>query len=160
MSKDESTGSAIAARREQVKAFERPEVLSGVDIKQAVQSVRETNDTFKVYVKEWLMVFASIAPVKAGGEQEVLDRFEEKYAGRVRDEDVRLEPSSSVSPDDYSMRLMLRLPNVKGEFKTRALASAYVDEQGFEDASIVSRNSRDEHVLKDYSIKKLLVKKQ
>lgn len=146
---------AIVARREAVAGMERPAKLSSVDVGEEVRKVRETSDTYKVYVREWLVVFVSDAAGDAGVE-ECRRRFREKYEGRVRDEDVRVEGTSRKFPDRYGSRLMLCLPNVRGEFKTLALAEEFAGK--FDGAVVVGRNSRDEYELKNYGLKKLLGK--
>jgi len=150
--------SAIADRRDQVKAFDRPEKLSDTDIASEVQLARETADTFKVYVPEWVIMFTSKAPHAEGGQAEAEAFFATKYEGRVEDTDVRYEPASRVFPDKFPTRLFLRLPNVKGEFKTKLHADDFVEKSGLAEAQVVARNSRNEHKLKDYGIKKLLKK--
>lgn len=151
MTEPKSDQSAIVARREQVKSFQRPERLSDLDIKQSVSEVRETADLWRVWVPEWLIVFTSTKPGDAG-EVEAKEFFLAKYHERVRDEDVRYTPISQKRA--YGTRLELRLPNIKAEFKHKADAEAYAASQ-FPGATIVARNSRDEYALREYGNKKL-----
>lgn len=144
--------SAIVQRREAVQASPRPGVLSSVDIRGEVAAVRELADLWKVYRPEWLIVFASSTTGEAG-EAECQAHFDARFEGRVRQDDVAI---SSVYPGtDSRSQLLLRLPNIKGEFKTRELAEAYVRFQRWDNAVVVPRSGRAEHKLKEYGIKKL-----
>lgn len=144
--------SAIVERREQVAAFDRPQRLSDLDIGGAVREVRDTPDLYRVWVPEWLVVFTSSASGESGL-LEAQQHFASKYDERVRAEDVRYESTSASAPAEYPARLLLRLPNVKGEFKFRDAAESYA--QGKDGSTVVARNSREEYALREYSIKKL-----
>lgn len=145
-----------AARKAQVAAAPRPQQLGATsdDIREAVSAVRETEDTWKVYRKEWQIKFVSTA-VGTAGMEEASAFFEKKYAGRVEDDDVRYQvPIPENNPEDQPVYLELNLWNVKGEWKHSMQAQAHAAEVG--DAVVVGRNSREEHNLKDYGIKKLV----
>jgi len=145
---------AAGFRREQIASLARPSRLaaSAVDIKEEVAQVRETNDLWKVYRPEWIRTFSSKA-VGEAGKTECEKHFEEKYKGKVSADDVRYMPTSAANPDKYPWRLELKLPNIKGEFKTKDLAESYRASKEWDDAVLVSRNSKAEHDLKAYSKK-------
>lgn len=146
--------SAIGDRREQIQGQERPARLNAdFSIKEAVQGVRDTTDLWKLYTDEWIVVYTSSAE-GALGELECRTVFDKKYEGRVRKADVKFEPASAKTPTEYPFRLLLRLPNIKGEFKTLELAEAHA-ESNFETWKIVTRNSREDYAIRDYSVKKL-----
>jgi hypothetical protein len=79
--------------------------------------------------------------------------FDAKYAGRVRDIDVRFVPRGLGAY--ATVQLQLRLPTLKGEFKTEALAIEFAVDQGWTDATVVVRNSKADHDLRNYGVKKL-----
>jgi hypothetical protein len=154
------TGSAIGARREQIAGLDRAKRLSGdhVDVREQVEQVRETPDLYKVYLPEWIYVFTS-TKVGDEGRAECEEYFAQKFEGRVYDHDVKYAPTSEACPSSWPWRLQLQLPNVKGEFKTQALAEEYVSRLCWEGAQVVARNSRAEYALRDYGQKKLPAKR-
>jgi hypothetical protein len=110
-----------------------------------------TEPTWKVYLPEWLAVYTAGA-FGISGEAECKYVFDRRFAGRVREEDWRLEAGSVTS------RLELRLPNLHGEFKHYSdavgLASELVDDRGGV-AHVVQRGSPEEKALLEYGKKKL-----
>jgi len=144
----EEPKNAQVAHREEIKAAPRPQQLGrdSKDIAEAVQSL-ETEDTFKVYIKEFLQKFT-------GTKEECEAQYTKLYEGRVEQEDFKIEQPWSGAK--YHV-LSLRIWNIAGEFKDKPLADAYAEtipaDRG--QVSVVGRNSRDEVLLKDYGIKKL-----
>lgn len=135
-----------AARREQIQSEHRPSAQ--MDIKELVKAT-ETQDTFKIYVKEFHHYFT-------GTLEQCQAEFKSRYEGRLHDGDWRIRP-----PFDGSVLLWLELStwNVRGEFKTESYASEFAEQ--IDDSSdnlyqIVGRNSRAEVELKDYGVKKLI----
>lgn len=122
-------------------------------------AVRETDDVYRVYRPEWIMVHFEMASGDDELPQPLLRRvqevFAERYAGRVHDTDVQF--AASGAGINAVAQLLLRLPNIKGEFATEGHAHAYVREQGWGDATVVARNSKADHQLRQYSIRKLPV---
>lgn len=123
----------------------RPKPLGDVDLHEAVAQVRETPDIWKVYQPDWLIVCATTSDLLC---RDYFDRF---YAGRVRDEDVRY--NSAVGG---TFVLELRLPNLKGEFKYKHLAEAWVELHPAKGTEIVARSSRAEMKLLEYGKRKLV----
>jgi hypothetical protein len=116
----------------------------------------EELDTWKVYVKDWLIVFTSPTDSELGmAECSVV--FDDKFDGRVKESDSRITPMFDTGLTKYYLEL--RLWNPVGEFKTEELAkdfavSVYTAHPEF---LIVGRNSRDEQVLQDYGKVKLVI---
>lgn len=110
--------------------------------------IEETADLSRVYLPEWLLSWTAFTP------EDCVAMFADRYAERVRDEDWK------VARDDYSGRyaLLLRLPNLLAEFKTRARADEYAAR--YPGAVVVTRNSRAEQLLRDYGVKKLIDNKK
>ena len=119
-------------------------VVQRRETQQAVAEVRETPDTWRVYLSEWI--------IKASEEEreKIEQIFAEKYEGRVREDDMRIVRFGSL------WVLELFLPNVIGEFKHRELAEEYVA-HGFadKDVTLVSRNSKPDQDLRNYGVLKL-----
>lgn len=151
---------AMQARRDQVAGAPRPKQLVDRDttIQEEVRGVRDTADTWKVYVQEWVVVHRAESFLAGQA------HFEGRYEGRVEPEDVRwvntdYSPVDPAENPDYAVLLQLRLWNQRGEWKTRPLADLQATDLGVsEDLAIriVGRNSREETLLKDYSIKRLV----
>ena len=125
-------------------------VKSKAEVVQAAKN--EIQSTWRVYLKEWLIeasdcTFDSLEK----------DTFEPKYGGRVLDEDWRIV---AADEDELEYVLEVRLWNVKGEWKYEEEAQEHArllrEVGGHPEAVAVPRNSRQEHVLKDYG--KLLLK--
>lgn len=149
---------AIVERRDEIATQPRPAKLSHVDLAAEVAQVRETDDLYRVYRREWIV--AHVEDRLPGDDERTApmlmrckEHFAAKYAGRVHPDDVAYECLGGA-PHDI-VQLKLRLPNLKGEFKTEALARAYVHSQVWLDAMVVARNSREDHTLRGYGIKKL-----
>jgi hypothetical protein len=114
----------------------RPSRIGDVDIHDAVAQVRETEDVWKLYRKEWLLV--------PGGELA-------NYEGRLLPEDIK-HSANWGGGNNY-----VRLWNVKGEFKTRELAETHAALVTQGEVRVVARSSRDEQQLKAYG-KRMLPK--
>lgn len=148
---------AISARRDEVAALPRPSVSEGaLDLKEAVESVRELDDLWNVYAREWVWVWTSTKVGEEGREQ-CLSHFADTYEGRVvYPDEVKVIPSSEAHPDQWPWRLALLLPTLKSVHKLRSQAEAHAVEEGFEDPKIVSRNSKEDFAIRNYGKKKLL----
>lgn len=113
-----------------------------------------SHDITRVYRPELIIVYfiSAEADDTDCGElvAKVDDHFEEFYRGRVRPEDVYIECTGSGW--NALASLQLRLPTLKGEFKTRAYAEAFVAEKGWTDTTLVTRDSAEDHALRTYSV--------
>lgn len=131
----------------------RPTPLSHTDIPAEVKAVRETDDVYRVYRDEWVIVYVSTVPTVGTALQNCQGWFQATYAGRVHPEDVRYE---HVGHGPHAMcQLQLRMPTLKAEWKTRELAERYIEAIGFTDAIIVARNSKADHEVRAYGVRKL-----
>lgn len=144
------------AHRDMKRAEPRPTQL-GVDTAEIQERVRasqidDTRDTFKLYAQEWLHKYT-------GSEDDCREFFVANFDGRVKDEDWRI-----AAPFDGSKNVWLecRLWSVLAECKTMTIAETwrqhFIDggRSTLENTRIVGRNSRDEVVLRDYGVKKLV----
>lgn len=117
----------------------------------------DTDDLYRVYRPEWIVAHFELSSGVDDFCEPLLERvkdfYAERYAGRVRDDDVKFRCTGSGI--NAVAQLLLRLPNVKGEFTTEARAHAYVRERGWTDATVVARNSKADHELRQYSVTKL-----
>lgn len=101
-----------------------------------------------MYLREWLTVYTSKAKGQEGSD-ECEDVFVTRYQGRVREEDWHCEPVSHVAPDAWEWRLMLKLPNLRGAFRSHDDAEQLAGELG-PDAIVVLRFSDHEKQLLAY----------
>lgn len=107
---------------------------------------QELPSTWRVYTQDWGFYR------RFSGEDEPEAEFDATFEGRVRAEDweVRNDPEAR-----NPWELWVRLWNVRGEWKTEALARQFAE--GLEgDVRVVARNSKDEHVLRQYGVLKLI----
>jgi hypothetical protein len=142
-----------------------------VDLPAEVTAVRETDDVYRVYRPEWVTVHLRSRSCPSSGSgllaplvAECREFFASQYAGRVRPEDMEVAVTAELgaqakhrqgNPATYVARLRLRLPNLKGEFKNEAHAHAFVAARGWQDATVLVRNSRGDHELRSYGRKLL-----
>lgn len=131
---------AVTDRRDQIAQEPRPAKAA------PSAPVRETDDLWRVYRPEWMVVGAARNVPEA---EVTLDFMFREYEGRVRPEDVRRVVVGDVR------QLQLRLPNMRGEFKTKGRAEAYVRAEGWTDTTIVVRNSAQDHKLRSYGTRRL-----
>lgn len=122
-----------------------------------IATIRETPDLVRIYRSEWVVRFSS---EKTGeeGEAECLVRFEEAYAGRVHQHNVRTRRVDPHDPGRSRSLLELRLPTMKGEFKTEALADEWTRKQPWATEGgvcMVVRNSKADHDLRAYGTRML-----
>lgn len=144
---------AIVERREQIAAEPRPTPAVAVRI----ADIRETDDIYRLYRPEWVIVYTTtkaLTDVLADLLTRCEQVFEERYKDRVDKDGVGYEFENASQPHAMC-RLLLKLPNLKGEFKYAFLAERFADEQGYSDHTIVVRNSKADHDLRQYGIKKL-----
>lgn len=113
-------------------------------------------DTWKVYVKDWLIVYTSDSDSELGM-AECSVEFDEKYEGRVSEGDTRTTPMFDTGITKYYLELCLWNP--LGEFKTEELAKdfACTVEKSHPEFLIVGNNSRGEQVLQDYGKVKMAI---
>ncbi len=115
----------------------------------------EAEDLFRLYRPEWIIAYTAHVALDGYQTEELgvvcRNYFVKNYQDRVHAEDMRITADDKVRPE--WVRLELRLPVLKGEFVHRADAEAHA--QGWEPPfAIVERNSRADHDLRSYGIKK------
>jgi hypothetical protein len=107
--------------------------------------------TYMVYLPEWQVVFTS-DELEVMGQRECGGHFEQKYAGRVREEDWRICGKGNMRPQRQV--LQLRLPNLKGEFTDQPEAESLRAGLG-ELAVLVPRGGVEERELLSYGRRRL-----
>lgn len=137
--------------------------MTADDVVRAVEQFNgfddDAEDIFRLYRPEWTIAYTAAAShLPDGYKPEELDgicqeHFQSRYVGRVHMQDVRC--TSSGTGVTSMVRLELRLPTLKGEFKYRADAEAHAREKGWETYAIVERGSRADHDLRNYGVKML-----
>lgn len=121
--------------------------------------VTELADTYRVFVKDWVIVYASTVE-DSPGRLQCVDHFNDRYEGRVEPEDERIVRMFHDTSQPAKHYLELRLWTQKGEFKTHELAVEFVrtlDPAKWTDGHVVKRNSRNEQILRDYGKVKLSI---
>jgi hypothetical protein len=132
----------------------RPVRLSPLDLSAEVAAVKETDDIFRVYRPEWVIVHTIAGDDPADLLDQAHRHAEHTYAGRVKPEHIWFDVYNGADTHHW-VHLHLLKPNLKGEFKTLQLARGYVTEQDWTDAEIVVRNSKRDHEIRSVGVKKL-----
>jgi hypothetical protein len=110
--------------------------------------------TWRVYEKQWLIVFASDPGALQPGDrpqESCEDKWEHDYAGKVELWDMKVEPFSTSEPERWPWYLKLRLWTMTGEFLGKPVMAGLA---GF---ALVQGGSPEERALLDYGRKKLAV---
>lgn len=118
---------------------------------------KETDDIWRLYRREWIAVH-TLDEVQAADATPVFEAgrtwAQENLAGRMRDDEYNL----SLTTDGHGRfwgQVMVYKDNLKGEFKHYGHAERHAREQDYEEYTIVPRNSKADHDLRSYGIKKL-----
>jgi hypothetical protein len=118
----------------------------------------ETGGTWKVYEKQWVIVFASdLNPQQGSGKRQCEDRLEGSWAGKVDSLDVKIEAAfraSMAAAARFPWYLKLRLWVLIAEYNGDPTAQWTAD-GGSEDRKIVRTGSKEERELLDYGRKNL-----
>lgn len=123
---------------------------STAELVAAAKATREIDSTYRVYVREWLH------EARYGSKEAAVAKHEAKYAGRLRDEDWRIEKD----PEDGSYVYEVRRWNVTSEWKypedaAGHMAALIADGMSEDEIEVVPRNSKREHTLRSYGVLKL-----
>ena len=127
-------------------------LAAGKSSAEIVESVHEgeLRSSFRVYRKEWRFDTRHDSPKGAW------HRFEHTYANRLEKTDYEVREDSDRAK---AFALWVRIWNVVGEYKEREDAEAVeasLRADGFQDVELVTRNSREEHRLRNYGKLKLV----
>lgn len=134
----------------------RPVRINTVDLRERAAEALDS-DHWRVYRCEWVNVYTVAsgtshgAPSPDGLMDLARDHFTTKYNGRVYPSDVRID--RDLAGGVPTVRMWLRLPTLKGEFKTRELAAEFA--LTLTHAQVVARNSKDDFKLRNYGVKLL-----
>lgn len=112
--------------------------------------------SWRIYLHEWIATYAAFEQDGQTPIERVRAYFAEHFDGRVRQADVRYGEDNATFGEPAAI-LYLRLPNLRGEWKTRELAEEFA-QQFFTDgetAVVVGTDSREEQDLKSYGVKML-----
>lgn len=112
-------------------------------------TIRETDDIWRLYVREWVIVH-TINGVTAAAEQWA----EENLTGRVREEDLRYELHDDGAQLCW-VHIQVFKENLKGEFKYYAGAENFAANNGYTEYVIVPRNSKIDHEIRSYGVRML-----
>ncbi len=126
--------------------------------------VHEHDDLYRLYRTEWVIVHTLSEdhpdhdkPPQVTGEQLVRaarEHVEQVYGGRVNESQMDLVLHTD-NAGHFWVHVKIRKPNLKGEFIHAALAASYAEKNRWSEYEIVSRNSRRDHELRSFGMKKL-----
>jgi len=118
--------------------------------------VAEQPVSWRIYRDEWVAVYCAFEQDGKTPIERATAFFAEHYEGRVLACDVEYEIDNTTYGQPAAT-LRLRLPNMRGEWKTRELAEEFKDRffAGEEEVVVVATDSREEQDLRNYGIKML-----
>lgn len=122
---------------------------------------KETSDIWRLYRREWVIVHTvdgegdpnhavPAYPVYKAAKQWADDNL----IGRVRLQDIQLIMNSDGT-NRYWCHIQIFKDNLKGEFKHVETAQFYATHSGYEEYTIVPRNSKSDHNIRNYGVVKL-----
>jgi hypothetical protein len=117
---------------------------------------KETDDIWRLYVREWVTVHTISMTADDGRPAFEAARtwVADNLTGRVRDTDVNLTLNTDLT-DRFWCHVQVFKDNLKGEFKHVENAQAHATRQGFDEYVIVPRNSKSDHDIRNYGVIKL-----
>lgn len=119
-------------------------------------SVRETDDIWRLYTREWVTVHTTThgGTIAEPCVVEAHDWANDNLIGRVPREDINLIAHTDGATMFWCHVQVLK-DNLKGEFKYKGAAEVYAESHGMDDYTIVARNSKADHDIRAYGVKKL-----
>ncbi len=126
-------------------------------------SIKETEDLWRLYRREWVTVHTIDVVVDAEEEYEPrgLRAFElarewiaENLEGRVRDLDIQIQLNTD-SKSAFWAHVQVFKDNLKGEFKHFSTAEIHAQRNNYEEYVIVARDAPADHDVRGYGVKKL-----
>jgi hypothetical protein len=111
---------------------------------------KETDDIWRLYVREWVTVHTvTMTGVDARNAVLAADEWaRDNLHGRVHDKDTDL---ASL----FWVHVRVFKDNLKGEFKHRLAAENSARTRGYEEYTVVARNSKSDHAIRSYGVTKL-----
>lgn len=116
----------------------------------------ETDDIWRLYRREWVIV--NTVTMHANDAKTVFDTAKQwcdtHLEGRVKDNDIQCEINTDTG-SLFWVHIKVFKDNLKGEFKYQSAAEVHASAQGYDEYTIVPRNSKADHDLRSYGVKKL-----
>jgi hypothetical protein len=115
---------------------------------------KETDDIWRLYRREWVTVHTvSMAESRlcrmAAGQW-----VKENLTDRVHSDDIELDFDTDGATR-YWCHIRVFKDNLKGEFKYQSNAVRHAAQENYEEYAIVARNSKADHDIRSYGVKKL-----
>lgn len=114
----------------------------------------ETDDIWRLYHREWVIAHT----VSRTGDHDARPAFEmgrqwmmENLDGRVHEGHTRLTMNTD-NAGSFWAHVEVFKDNLKGEFKDVAHAQMFASKQGFDEYTIVPRNSKSDHDIRNYGV--------
>lgn len=118
---------------------------------------KETEDIWRLYCREWVAVH-TLDTVRAEDARPVFEAgmqwIKENLTGRVPDGDINMR----IFTDQHGIfwgQVIVYKDNLKGEFKQRSNAELHAKITDLEEYTIVPRNSKADHQIRNYGVTKL-----
>lgn len=115
-----------------------------------------TEDIWRLYCREWVVVH-TVHMQSLDAQNCVMAArkwADEHLQGRVVDNDIRLDVFTDGG-STFWCHVKVFKDNLKGEFKYAAHATRFAAAEGYEEYTIVPRNSKADHDIRNYGVTKL-----
>jgi hypothetical protein len=116
----------------------------------------DNEDLWRLYRREWVIVHTAY---RTGND--VRNAFlaaqqwtRENLTGRVAETDIQFEAFSNQA-GNFWVHVKVFKENLKGEFKYMHGAERHAVQEGYDEYTIVPRNSKIDHDIRSYGVKKL-----
>lgn len=119
--------------------------------------INETQDIYRLYVREWVIVHTEtrVFATDLGDTFEAArDWATANVVGRVREDEIVLVANTD-NQGLFWVHVKVFKDNLKGEYKYAHAAHTYALSQGYEEYTIVPRNSKADHDVRSYGVKRL-----
>lgn len=118
---------------------------------------RETDDLWRLYHREWVIVHTITRKGDNDGRpvfEELRAWMKENLTGRVEENDMRIILNTDQARTFWAHAEVYK-DTLKGEFKYAEAAQVHAVQAGWDEYTIVPRNSKSDHDIRNYGVVKL-----
>jgi hypothetical protein len=119
-------------------------------------SYRETNDIWRLYRREWVIVHTiSLTSDEVDAAHQLFDQIRswmtEHLTGRVKEQDMDIELNTDDAGHFWGHAKVFK-DTLKGEFKYVEAAQTHAMIHQYDEYVIVPRNSKSDHDIRNYGV--------
>lgn len=120
-------------------------------------SYTETDDAWRLYRREWVIAHTTDTITADDGKpsfDQAMAYIKDNLKGRLRDDEINIEVNTDAAGHFWAHVITFK-DNLKGEFKNVNNARGHAMAQGYDEYTIVPRNSKSDHDIRSYGVKML-----